>query len=67
MDTGPFAVFHNTGNQYILPVADGIHFQLRSHQVLVNQNGIFNSLGQDNFHIFMYIVVIISDNHVLAA
>ena len=67
MDAGPFDVFHNSGNQHILAVADGVHFQLRSHQVLVYQNGIFNSLGQDNLHVFAYIAVVISDNHILAA
>ena len=67
MDAGALNMFHNSGNQDILPVADCIDLQLGPHQVFVDQDGIFYFVFKDNLHIFMDIRIMIRYDHVLAA
>ena len=67
MDAGALNMFHNSGNQDILPVADCIDLQLGPHQVFVDQDGIFYFVFKDNLHIFMDIRILIRYDHVLAA
>ena len=63
----PLDVLHDTGNQDVLPVADGVHLQLGPHQVLVDEDGILNPLPQDDLHVFPDIVLPKGDDHVLPA
>ena len=67
MNTSSLNVLHNSRNQNIFAVADTVNFKLSSHHVLVNQNRIFNSLSQNNLHIFFYVGIVEGNNHVLTA
>ena len=67
MDAGAFDVFHNTRNENILPVTDGIYLQLGTHQIFINQYRVFNPLREDDGHIFLHIIRAKGDDHVLSA
>ena len=67
MDSRSFNVFHDPRNKDILTVADCIDFQFDSHEILIDENRIFDLLTENDFHIFFDIIVIESDDHVLAA
>ena len=63
----PFNMFHNTRNEYVLSITDGIHLKFRTHQIFVDQNQIVLFVGKDNFHIFPDVVIGKSNDHILAA
>ena len=52
VDAGSLNVLHNTGDEDILPVADGVHLNLHTHQVLVNEHRVFNVHGQRMIFIY---------------
>ena len=37
MNAGPFYQLHNSGNKYLLPVADGVNFHFLAADVLIYQ------------------------------
>ena len=67
MDSGSLDVLHDSGNEYVLSVTDCVNLKLRSLHVFVNQHRILNALCQNDFHVFLYVRVVESDDHVLSA
>ena len=60
-------VLHDAGDEHVDAVADGVHFQLLPHQVLVAEDGVFDVLGEDDVHIAGDVVLREGDRHVLPA
>ena len=67
MDTGALDVLHDAGDQDVLAVGNDIHFQFLAHEVLVHQHRVFDLAGENDLHIGPHVLVIVSDDHVLAA
>ena len=67
MNARTLNVLHDSRNEDVLTVTDCIDFKLGSHHVLVDEYRIFNPLPQDNLHVFLYIILIEGDDHVLTA
>ena len=60
-------MLHDAGDQDLLSVADGVHLDLGTHQVLVDQNRVVDSLLQDDAHVFAHVVIRKRDDHILPA
>ena len=67
MDTGTLYVFHDTRNEKVLAVANGINFHLRTHHIFVDQHRIFDHMAGDDCHIFFDILIRMRNNHILTA
>ena len=67
MDTGALDVLHDAGDQDVLAVGNDVHLQLLAHEVLVHQHRVFDLAGKDDLHVSPHVLVIVSDDHVLAA
>ena len=67
VDTGALDMLHDAGDQHVGAVGDDVHLQLLAHEVLVHQDGVFNLAGEDDLHVGAHILVIVGDDHVLAA
>ncbi len=67
VDSRALDMFHNSWNQNILPVADGVHFHLFSHQVLVYQDGMLLHMAVNDRHKFPDIIIVDGDLHPLSA
>ena len=67
MDTCAFDVFHDSGDEDVLSVTDCIYFKFNTHLVLVNQNWIFDSLCKNDLHVFLDVVIVEGNDHVLSA
>ena len=67
VNTSSFNVFHDSRNKNIFSVTDCINFKFSSHFVLVNKDWVFNSLSQNDFHVFFYVIIVEGDNHILTA
>ena len=65
MNSCPLNMLHNTGDQYVLPVGDHIHFQLNSGQILIDQHRIFDPAGQNALHIGNRLLLRTGNGHVL--
>ena len=60
-------MLHDSRNKDIASVTDTIDLKLLSFHIFINQNRIFNSCAEDDFHVFFNIRRITGDNHVLSA
>ena len=67
MDSGSLDVLHDSWDEYVLSVTDCVNLKLGSLHVFVNQHRILNALCQNDFHVFLYVRVVESDDHVLSA
>ena len=67
MDARALDMLHDAGDQDVLPVADGVHLQLHTHEIFVDKDGILNILGQNDRHVFPDILVAEGDDHILPA
>ena len=67
MDTCTLNVFHETRNEDILSVVDGIYFDLLTLDVLIDEYGVLDSLGEDDLHVLVNVFVVEGDDHVLTA
>ena len=67
MDACAFDVFHDSRNEDVLSVTDCIDFKFNTHFVLVDEDRIFNSLGKNDLHVFLDVVIVEGNDHVLAA
>ena len=67
MDAGALDVLHNAGDQNVLAVGDDVHLQLLAHEVLVHQHRVFDLAGEDDLHIGPHVLIVVGDDHVLAA
>ena len=52
MDTGTLDMLHDTGDQIVVAVTDGIDFHFGTHEVLVHQHGVFDLMRGDDAHVF---------------
>ncbi len=66
MNSCALDMLHDARNQIVSAVADGIYFHFNAHHVFVNEHRIFNSAGQNDIHIFFYVRIAISNDHILA-
>ena len=67
VDTGSLNMFHDARNQDIFAVADTIHFDFLTHQILIDQDRMFLNCLIDNIHKFDNIAVINCNLHTLSA
>ena len=67
VDTGTFHVFHDAGDEHVLPIEHAVHFHLSTHQVLVHQDGVFLHGHVDDLHEVNNVLILIGDLHALAA
>ena len=67
MNAGTLHMLHDAGNQHIFPIADSVCFRFNAHQVLVNQDRVFNPLCQNDLHVLNNVAILIGDDHVLTA
>ena len=67
MDAGALDVLHDAGDEHVGAVGDDVHLQLLAHQVLVHQHGVFDLAGEDDLHIGAHVLIVVGDDHVLAA
>ncbi len=67
MNSCALDMLHDARNQIVSAVADGIYFHFNAHHVFVNEHRIFNSAGQNDIHIFFYVRIAISNDHILPA
>ena len=67
MNAGTFHMLHDTRNQDIFSITDGINLNLTAHQILIDQYRIFNLGTGDNLHIFPDILFLIGNFHALTA
>ena len=67
VDAGALDVLHDAGDQHVGAVGDHIHLQLLAHEILVHQDGVLDLAGEDDLHIPADLLVVVGDDHVLAA
>ena len=67
MDSRSLNVLHDAGDEDVLAVADGIHFDLLTHDVFVNQDGMLLSDLVDDADEFVDVLVVYGNLHSLAA
>ena len=67
MNACPFNMLHDTGNQNILSVADGVHLHFLSLQIFIHQDRMVLSDLIDDSHKYIHIMVIDCDLHSLPA
>ena len=67
MDTGPLQMLHDSGDEDIFPVADGVYLKLLAHQILIDQNGMFLFNHCNDVHKFPDVVVVVCNFHALSA
>ena len=67
MDAGALDVLHDAGDQHVGAVGDDIHLQLLAHEILVHQDRVLDLAGEDHLHIGPHVLVVVGDDHVLAA
>ncbi len=67
VDAGALDVLHDAGDQHVRAVGDDVHLQLLAHQVLVHQDGVLDLAGEDDLHVPADLLVVVGDDHVLAA
>ena len=60
-------MLQNARNQNVLAVRYDINFKLLAHHIFVNQNGVFDSLTENDVHIPPDVKVGVCDCHVLTA
>ena len=62
-----FDVFHDTGDEDVFTVGDNVDFQLGTGHILVDENGVVDTAGEDHIHIVLSLLVRAGDGHVLTA
>ncbi len=67
MHAGALYVLHDAGDENVHSVRDGVHLQLRAHEVLVTEHGVVYGLGEYYVHVALYVVLREGYGHVLAA
>ncbi len=67
MDARALHVFHDAGNQDVFPVADGVNLDFHAGQVFVDEHRIVLLMGEDDGHVFLDILVTVSNDHILSA
>ena len=67
VDTGALDVLHDAGDQDVLAVGNDVHLQLLAHEVLVHQHRVFDLAGENDLHIGPHVLIVVGDDHVLAA
>ena len=67
MDAGALDVLHDAGDQHVGAVGDDVHLQLLAHEILVHQDGVLDLAGEDDLHVPADLLVVVGDDHVLAA
>ena len=67
VDSRSLDVLHDARNQYVVTVVDSVYFDLSSLDVLVDQDRVFDALREDDVHVFLNVIVVESDGHVLTA
>ena len=67
VDTGALDLLHDAGDEEVLAIADGVHFALGAHDVLIQQDGVvhIHVLG-DDAHVLDDVGLGVGDDHVLA-
>ena len=60
-------MLHDAGDENVLPVTDGVDFQLLAHQILVDEHGVLDALIQDDGHVLPHVFLVEGDDHVLPA
>ena len=60
-------MLHDAGDEDVLAVGDDVHLQLLAHEVLVHQHGVLDLAGEDDLHVSPHVLVVVGDDHVLAA
>ena len=60
-------MFHNAGDEDVLPVEHAVHLQLPAHEVLVHQDGVLLDGHVDDLHELLDVPVGVGDLHALAA
>ena len=61
MHARPFDVLHDAGDEDVLPVANGVHFDLGAHHVLVDQDGVLLLRAVDDGHELHDIGLVVRD------
>ena len=67
MDTGALNMLHDTRDKYILAVADRINLKLDTHEIFVDQDRVFDIVGENDRHLLSDVIVCEGNNHVLTA
>ena len=67
VDARTLDMLHNARDKEVLAVADSVDLDLRSHHVLVDEDGIFDVVAHDNAHVLLDVGVGVSDYHILSA
>ena len=67
VDTRTFYVFHDSRDEDILAVVDGIDLDLSSLNVLIDKHGVLDTLRKDDLHVFLNVLIVECDDHVLTA
>ena len=67
MDTRALDMLHDTGNEHVRAVGNGVHFQFGTHEIFIAQNGIFYSLRENDVHVAAHVLLGEGDRHVLSA
>ena len=67
VDTGTLYMLHDTGNQDVGAVTDGIHLYFLAHDILVNQNRMFLGYLVDDADEFVDILIAYGNLHTLSA
>ncbi len=67
VDACALNVLHDTGDNEILAVTDGVYLDLGAHHVLINKHGVFELCRGDDVHILGNVAVAVRDDHVLTA
>ena len=60
-------VLHDAGDEHVLSVADGIHFNFLATHILVYEHRVIYAVGSDYLHVLSDVIVGVGDYHVLPA
>ena len=55
------------GIRMFFPVADGVNLDFHAGEVFVDEHRVILLMGEDDGHVFLDILVAVSDDHILAA
>ena len=67
MNTRTLDMLHNSGNENVGSVRNGIYFQFRSHEIFIAQYGIFYPLRENDVHIAADVLLRKGNRHILSA
>ena len=63
MDAGALKVLHDTRDQDVFAVADGVDLDLAAHHILIDQHRVLNLMAGDDLHIFPDILLTVGNLH----